>query len=97
MINEYIYIPGVPGRFLFFLGTEGALGLGLGFVFCSWVLNAPSEVDSEKGSPGIICILEKSDKKLYSNAKKVKEKKNKTTNFQRFLLVSVSTRKKTMV
>ena len=49
--------PGVPGRFLFFLG--GALGLGLGFVFCwSWV-KPPMEVDKEKGSAGIICILEK--------------------------------------
>jgi hypothetical protein len=66
MNNEWI--PGVPGRFLFFLGTGGVLGLGLGFVFCSWVLNTPSEVDSEKGSLGIICILEKKgEKKLYSN------------------------------
>ena len=59
--------PGVPGRFLFFLGTWGGLlGLGLGFVFCSWA-NPPIEVDREKGSPGIICILEKKWRKLYWN------------------------------
>lgn len=41
------------------MGIGGVLGLGLGFVFCSWDINPPIEVDSEKGSLGIICILEK--------------------------------------
>jgi len=52
-------LPGVPGRFLFFLVSGGG-GLGLGFVFCS--LGSPGRVvESEKGSLGIICILVKGE------------------------------------
>lgn len=52
-------LPGVPGRFLFFLLGGGVLGLGFVLVFCSLLGSPGREVDSEKGSPGIICILEK--------------------------------------
>lgn len=52
-----VYLPGVPGRFLFFLAAGLGLGLGLGFGFCSWCTNPPVEEGIEKGSPGNICIL----------------------------------------
>jgi hypothetical protein len=47
-----VILPGVPGRFLFFLLVCG----GLGFIF--WILSKPLvEEDSEKGSTSIfICV-----------------------------------------
>jgi len=62
-------LPGVPGRFLFFLLGGGGLGLGFVFVLCSLGSPAGREVDSEKGSPGIICILVKKGRKVCFLAK----------------------------
>ncbi len=52
-------LPGVPGRFLFFLRAGLGLGLGLGFAFCttSWANPAIGE-GTEKESPDIIWFFE---------------------------------------
>lgn len=81
-ISFVIFLPGVPGRFLFFLLACGK-GLGLGFAFVFWMFSkAPWEEESEKGSLRIFILV---------MCKESCEQK-KTDKFQRF---SECKRKKT--